>query len=75
MNSHFASRKQASKGVFITTSTFRNTATEYANAVTQKVVLIDGERLGELMIEYNVGVSIYQPFALKKVDLDYFEEV
>lgn len=67
--------KQASKGVFITTSTFRNTATEYADAVTQKIVLIDGERLGELMIEYNVGVSTYQTFVLKKVDLDYFEEV
>ncbi len=67
--------KQASKGVFITTSKFRDTAIEYANAVTQKVVLIDGDRLGELMIEYDIGVSRDQTFVLKKIDTDYFEEV
>tara|TARA_R110002049_G_scaffold285698_4_gene467036 strand:- start:185110 stop:186153 length:1044 start_codon:yes stop_codon:yes gene_type:complete len=67
--------KQASKGVFITTSSFRNTAIEYAEAVTQKVVLIDGDRLGELMIEYDIGVSRDQTFTLKKIDTDYFDEV
>lgn len=67
--------KQASKGVFITTSNFRNTAIEYAEAVTQKVVLIDGERLGELMIEYDIGVSRDQAFVLKKIDSDYFEDM
>ncbi|WP_147871344.1 restriction endonuclease [Stieleria maiorica] len=67
--------KQASKGVFITTSSFRNTAIEYAEAVTQKVVLIDGERLGELMIEYDIGVSRDQAFVLKKIDSDYFEDM
>lgn len=66
--------KQASKGVFITTSKFRDTAIEYAKAVTQKVVLIDGDRLGELMIEYNIGVSGHQTFVLKRLDTDYFDE-
>ncbi|TWT52000.1 restriction endonuclease [Allorhodopirellula solitaria] len=67
--------KQASKGVFITTSSFRRTAVEYAEAVTQKVVLIDGERLGALMIEYDIAVSRSQTFTLKKIDTDYFDEV
>lgn len=67
--------KQATKGVFITTSGFRSTAVEYADAVTQKVVLIDGDRLGELMIEYDIAVSRSQTFTLKKIDTDYFDDV
>lgn len=67
--------KQATKGVFITTSSFRSTAVEYADAVTQKVVLIDGERLGELMIEYDIAVSRSHNFTLKKIDTDYFDDV
>ena len=66
--------QQASKGVFITTSRFRSTAVEYAKTVIQKVILIDGDRLGELMIEYDIGVSHQETFVLKKIDTDYFEE-
>ena len=65
--------KQATKGVFITTSEFRDTAIEYAKTVIQKVILIDGDRLGELMIEYDIGVSRAEEFVLKKIDTDYFE--
>ena len=67
--------QQATKGVFITTSNFRDTAIEYAKTVIQKVILIDGDRLGELMIEYNIGVSRSDEFVLKKIDTDYFEDV
>lgn len=66
--------RQANKGVFITTSDFAKTATEYANAVTQKVILIDGSRLADLMIEHDIGVSTSQTISLKKIDTDYFEE-
>jgi restriction system protein len=66
--------KQAHKGVFITTSTFSANAVEYARSVPQKVILIDGERLGILMIEHNVGVSVARTVAIKRVDSDYFEE-
>jgi restriction system protein len=38
------------------------------------VVLIDGERLAELMIEYNLGVSTAVTYELKKVDTDFFSE-
>lgn len=66
--------KHATKGVFITTSGFHKNATEYARSVQHKVILIDGQRLAELMIEYNVGVSTVRTIALKRVDSDYFEE-
>lgn len=66
--------KQASKGVFITTSDFANTATQYAATVTQKVILIDGQRLAELLIEHDIGVSTTQTIRLKRIDTDYFEQ-
>jgi restriction system protein len=66
--------KNATKGVFITTSKFQDSAQECARIVPQKVILIDGQRLAELMIEYNIGVSTVQTLAIKRVDSDYFEE-
>lgn len=66
--------QQADKGVFITTSDFANTATAYARKVPQKVILIDGERLADLMIQHNIGVSRSHAYEVKHVDGDYFEE-
>lgn len=66
--------KHATKGVFITTSDFNSNAAEYAKSVHHKVILIDGQRLAELMIEYGIGVSTVRTIALKRVDSDYFEE-
>jgi len=66
--------KQANKGVFITTSGFKNTAIEYAKSVPQKIILIDGARLSDLMIEYNIGVSTVRKVELKRIDSDYFED-
>ena len=66
--------KQANKGVFITTSDFASTATDYAAAVQQKVILINGERLAQLMIEHNIGVSTVRTIDLKRLDSDYFED-
>lgn len=66
--------QQANKGVFITTSDFASTATEYAKAVTQKVILIDGLRLADLMIEHDIGVSKVRSISIKRIDTDYFEE-
>lgn len=66
--------KHASKGVFITTSTFSDAAKKCAKEVKSKIVLIDGEQLCKYMIEYNLGVSIRQVYELKQIDRDYFEE-
>lgn len=66
--------KQANKGVFITTSEYAKTATDYAANVPQKVILIDGVRLADLMIEHDIGVSTQQVISIKRVDSDYFVE-
>ena len=62
----------ATRGVFITTSKF--TAGAIAYAEHQPVILIDGEKLVQLMIEYNVGVTTRQTYEVKRLDLDYFNE-
>ncbi len=64
---------KAKKGVFITTSSFSNEAKEYVNSIEKKVILIDGEKLAELMIDYNIGVSTHKKIFIKKIDTDYFD--
>ena len=66
--------KQAHKGVFITTLNFADSAHQYAKNVSQRVVLIDGNQLAELMIEHNVGVAVTETISVKRTDSDYFED-
>ena len=65
--------QSGSKGVFITTSDFTHEALEY-NPSNVKIVKINGKRLAEFMIQYNVGVTVKETYEIKKIDLDYFEE-
>ena len=63
------------KGVFLTTSRFSTSAIQTAlDSKQQKIVLIDGKELTELAIEFNLGVQTSETIAIKKLDLDYFEE-
>lgn len=65
----------ASKGLFITTAQFTKEAIEYANKQhTTKIILINGVALAELMIEYNVGVSIEATYSIKRLDSDFFDD-
>jgi restriction system protein len=66
--------QQAQKGVFITTSDFADTARTFVKTIAQKIILIDGERLAELMVRHNIGVSRYHAYEIKRIDSDYFEE-
>jgi restriction system protein len=65
---------QALKGIFITTSDYNQNAIDYAHSVNQKVILINGNRLADLMIEHNIGVSTIRTIELKRLDTDYFED-
>ncbi len=65
---------RANKGVFLTTSTFTREAAAYVKNLDKTVVLIDGERLAELMIEFNLGVTLEQTYEIKRIDSDFFEE-
>jgi restriction system protein len=64
----------AKKGIFITTSNFTKEALEYTPKNETKIVLIDGEQLAQLMIDYNLGCTTQQIYELKKIDNDYFGE-
>ncbi len=65
----------ANKGVFITTSSFSREALEYASKIdSPKIVLLDGQKFAELMIEHGVGVSEVARFEIKRLDQDYFTE-
>ena len=65
----------ASKGLFVTTAQFTKEAREYAKKQhTTKVVLVDGDALAKLMIEYNVGVSTQAVYQIKQLDSDFFGE-
>jgi len=65
---------KARKGVMITTSQFTKEAKEYVKIIEKRIILIDGEKLTQLMIDFGVGVSEIQTYTLKKVDSDYFDE-
>lgn len=60
------------KDLFITTAKFSPKARDFANA--QHIILVDGKRLTELMIEYGVGVSTQKAYLIKRVDSDYFSD-
>lgn len=65
----------ANKGLFITTAQFTKDACEYAKKQhTTKVVLVDGESLAKLMIEYNLGVSTEAVYQIKRLDTDFFSD-
>jgi len=66
--------KRAKKGVFITTGTFSAEAAAYIDHIDPKVVLIDGRRLAELMIDFDVGANTSATYNVKRVDSDYFDE-
>ena len=66
--------KKANKGVFITTGEIHDNARDYAASLQQKIILVDGRRLAELMIEHGIGVTKEHAYIVKKVDSDYFDE-
>ena len=64
----------AKKGIFITTSSFTKDAIAFIPRNETKIVLIDGMQLSQLMIDYNVGVTLQHLYEIKRIDNDYFEE-
>ena len=65
---------RASKGVIMTTSTFAASTADYVERVSPRIVMIDGRRLAELMIDHDVGVTTATTYRLKRIDQDYFVE-
>jgi len=65
---------RARKGVLITTSHFSQDALDYVGMIEKKIVLIDGKRLADLMIEHDVGVNVAHTYKVKRLDSEYFNE-
>lgn len=66
-------RHKATKGLFVTTSTFSPSARETADFLSKRIVLIDGEQLTKLMIRHNVGCRVEEALHIKKIDEDFFD--
>jgi restriction system protein len=64
----------ATKGVFVTTSAFSSQAIDFVRHLTQRVILIDGQRLADLLIEHNVGVLVGRRVEFKRIDENFFSE-
>lgn len=63
------------KGIFITTSSFSKEALDYKPRNDTSIILIDGQKLAELMYEFNIGTSIEKRFEVKRLDSDYFDKI
>jgi restriction system protein len=66
-------RFKASKGLFVTTSSFSPSAKETAEMLSKRIVLIDGIQLARLMIRHGVGCRVEETLYIKKVDEEFFE--
>lgn len=66
--------RDASKGIFVTTSTFDEKAIQKAHDAGQKIITIDGNTLVDLMYKYGVGVQVRDSYDIKQIDEDFFEE-
>ncbi len=67
-------RHKATKGLFVTTSTFTDDARETAKLLSKHIVLIDGEQLVRLMIRYNVGCRLEEVLHIKGIDENFFNQ-
>ncbi|EEA96081.1 restriction endonuclease [Pseudovibrio sp. JE062] len=64
----------ATKGIFVTTSSFSKQARDYAEGLVQRIILIDGALLTKLMVEHGVGVRTSRTISIQRIDEDFFAE-
>ncbi len=65
--------QRAKKGIFITTSDFSREALDYVSRIDKKIILLDGQTMARLMIDFGVGVTPIVTYEIKKLDLDFFQ--
>jgi restriction system protein len=64
--------KHTRKGIFIATSRFSKEAIDYVSNIDYRIILIDGQKLAEFMIDYDIGITEVTSYRLKRIDSDYF---
>lgn len=67
--------RKAIKGIFITTSDFTRDARDFVERIGKRIILIDGAKLADLLIDFNVGVGTRKTYVVKKIDEDYFTDL
>ena len=65
--------QRANKGVFLTTSGYSRDAEDYVSRINSRIILIDGQTLARLMVDFGVGVARAGAYEVKRVDSDYFD--
>jgi len=63
---------RARKGVFITTSDFSKEARDYVTRIEKRIILIDGRRMAELMLDHGVAITTSHTYEIQRLDTDYF---
>jgi restriction system protein len=66
-------RFKATKGLFVTASTYTPSARETAGMLSKRIVLVDGGQLTRLMIRHNIGCRVEETLEIKKIDEEFFE--
>ena len=66
-------RFKATKGLFVTTSSFSASARETADLLSKRIILIDGPQLARLMIRHSIGCRIEETLTVKRLDEEFFE--
>lgn len=66
--------ENVNKGVFLTTSSFAQTAQNYVQSHQKSIVLVDGAMLSELMIDHGIGISTVEQYSTYRIDTDYFDD-
>jgi len=66
-------RFKATKGLFVTASTYTASARETAGMLSKRIVLVDGSQLTRLMIRHNIGCRVEDTLEIKKIDEEFFE--
>jgi restriction system protein len=66
-------RFKATKGLFVTTSSFSSSSRETAELLSKRIVLVDGPMLTRLMIRFSIGCRVEETIQIKKVDEEFFE--
>jgi restriction system protein len=65
----------ATKGVFVTTSSYSAEARGYVERVQQRIILIDGAELARLLVRHSVGVRVVQTIEIKAIDENIFADL
>ena len=70
---HVVNHNQGRAGIFVTTSKFPKSAVDEISG-SKSIILIDGDKLTDLMIEYKIGIEEIENYPVYSIDEKYFKQ-